>query len=231
MARPAFKPAVPDDRGPPPKPEDYPGDEYALLLADLVWRHGGLSKFGAVQREIAGQVAQLMIDMRSAGPGELVRHADVMSKLMAQLPDQPPPPAVSEDDEASIAELEQQYVAMLRKVDWDVNLKCGEAQVRAVCARLVELAQDGTAGALSLIDRLIAGLAGPEAERGVPGPPAGVPLRGDDMGDAPIAGEIVLVPVPEPAAPTVVPLRRPIDADPRLAAFSIMHRPYGGDAA
>jgi hypothetical protein len=60
--------------------------DFEPLLRDLIARHGGIDKFSPVQREIVGQIAQLMIDMRVSGPGELVRHGEVMNRLMAQLP-------------------------------------------------------------------------------------------------------------------------------------------------
>ncbi len=60
--------------------------DYRPLLADLIARHGGIDRFSPVQREVAATIAGLMCDMRSAGPGDLVRHADAMTKLMVQLP-------------------------------------------------------------------------------------------------------------------------------------------------
>jgi hypothetical protein len=60
--------------------------DYRLLLTDIVERHGGVGRFSPVQREVAGQIAQLMIDMRSAAPGDYVRYTDVQERLMQRLP-------------------------------------------------------------------------------------------------------------------------------------------------
>lgn len=60
--------------------------DFRVLLADLVERHGGVEKFSPVQREVAGVCVGLMLDMRSAAPGDLVRHADALRRLVEQLP-------------------------------------------------------------------------------------------------------------------------------------------------
>jgi hypothetical protein len=63
---------------------------------------------------VAGTVAQLMIDMRSSQPGDLVRHADVLERLMERLP---PPRAQNfvstSTDGLSLAQLGVLYGRMI----------------------------------------------------------------------------------------------------------------------
>jgi hypothetical protein len=80
----APKPAPPES-DPQPRRLDYP-DEHSFLTAHLVWQCGGKGRLTPDKLEIAAICAALMIDVRSARAGDLVRNADVLEKLMARLP-------------------------------------------------------------------------------------------------------------------------------------------------
>jgi hypothetical protein len=96
--------------------------DFEPLLRDLIARHGGIDKFSPVQRETAAIIASLMIDMRVSGPGELVRHGEVMTKLMGQLPKLQVPPAELPEcphkitDDMTLHEAAAAYERMLHDV-------------------------------------------------------------------------------------------------------------------
>src|SRR5258706_9125812 len=90
-AAPLFQPPRLSDRptsdspSNPPNRSDYP-DEHDYLTAHIVWQHGGKDRLSPAQLEIAAAVGALMIDLRTAQAGDLIRIADVMERLMSRLP-------------------------------------------------------------------------------------------------------------------------------------------------
>jgi hypothetical protein len=162
--------------------------DYEPLLRDLVARHGGIGAFSPVQREIAGQVAQLMLDMRSSPPGELVKHAEVMNKLMASLPPIVVPPAELPvcphviTDDMTLHEAVAVYERMLHDVTpyqypdlTGIDMATALTMVRKgdVLIRLKRLKAGDTADLDEVVDETIREIAYLRSELrvdGVPGP-------------------------------------------------------------
>src|SRR5258707_668111 len=94
--------------------------EIQELFNALVARHGGVERFDAAQIEIARTVIQLMLDLRTAAPGESVKIADAMTRLMDRLPAPPPPPPPAPKDPSlvglSVMQLSRLYERMVANV-------------------------------------------------------------------------------------------------------------------
>jgi hypothetical protein len=75
-----------DEQDPPPVRADFGDDEHAYLTMHLVWQCGGKERLTPDRLEICALCAGLMIDMRTSRPVDLVKHADVLERLMARLP-------------------------------------------------------------------------------------------------------------------------------------------------
>jgi hypothetical protein len=95
--------------------------DFKALLQDLIERHGGQSKFSAIQREIAATVVQLMLDLRSAVLGETVKISATMVALMDKLPPPKPQPYAANvpriTSSMSLAEAARLYERFCRDVD------------------------------------------------------------------------------------------------------------------
>jgi hypothetical protein len=69
----------------PPSRADFP-DEHSFLTCHLIWQCGGRDRLTPDRLEIAALCVGLMIDMRTSRAVDLVRHADVLERLLSRLP-------------------------------------------------------------------------------------------------------------------------------------------------
>jgi hypothetical protein len=208
---------------PPPSPDDYVGDEFGLLLADLAWRHGGVDRLSPVQRELCGSIVVLMINMRAASPSDLVKHAEALSRLITQLPpvrsQRYQPPTVT--DGMSLQQMTNLYSRM-----------CGDPDLEAFVG--VQDVTDQTANLGNDAQKWQAAQPAPAPEPSqAPAPPQpATPSTADpvDLGPAYIPpprpprwdggkwSDEIVPPAPEPPADPDQP--GPF-ADPRLRAFGL----------
>jgi hypothetical protein len=99
-------------------------DDVRGLLDDFVAERGGVLAFSRAQVEIARTAVQLMLQLRTAAPSEVVKLGDVLARLTAQLP-----PIIVTKTEIrhipkgiSLQELTNAYCELVQNegnIDWD----------------------------------------------------------------------------------------------------------------
>jgi hypothetical protein len=190
-------------------------DEPTLAsFASLVEQRGGGSCFSDFQLDCALAAVEILRDIRNSGasPTERARAAKEAASLLELLPPVVRQTAPAPDlpkrklGDVSLAEAALEYQRLINGQDATWQYDDDEPFPVPVGAQRA-----------------------PDAR---PASPSAPPAPGATVAQAPPQAAEVSQCETEPEPPPKVVPRRPIDYDPRLRVFSIMHRPYdGGDAA